>query len=537
MEDLKNLYEYDSLDEQLDNDIYDLFMLTESNDELYDSLDILHEALMLEWETGTGGNNNEKPNEKPGNNNDEDGEDGNNRKPKNKDKEKDPFEKALDNYDRIDKALQSRIQRDYQTNDRIPNVLDKGRSEVPYAPVASQVVVEKYKDLPFPQNIIKFIQAIVTWIKNNILNFIDKFSNIVRSLLGMDAGRSRFTADQLKLKFEDAKVIESKALLNYGKVYNDKAQIRFSDKLNGRYSEAIRNDNYVVRPITVPFNDVNIIQGTLTEANEIERHSEPKEQVVIMIDTSKDLFALKQTLEHFFDLFDNAYGSNDEKLFSVDDLQIMLQVFNDTYNSMFNISKVSAVEISGDLSFGGGIDSGKLKDNLIRTKINTDNLKAAYVMTNKQITTISKIIMNKNLASVGSLGSGYAFLSASTYETMIDIIKVVDERLKEASKMEKKLQKMKSAYDNLVKTLESKRTKLKSVSGIAINYAIERKIDNLYDSARYMSQTVQLRLSTLALYISELNDTRIVLKNINALADNMITSKGMKFFKRLKSAF
>lgn len=257
----------------------------------------------------------------------------------------------------------------------------------------------------------------------------------------------------------------------------------------------------------------------------------------LRLDTSKDLLALRQSLDHFFQLFDNAFGSNDEKLFSVDDLEIMLDLFHRTMDAVWNPSHDTALEIGGSVKFGSdAISAAKLRDNLLRTRINTDQLKQAYVVTNKQINTIAQIIMQKNMLGASQMGVQFAYLSASTYEIMIELLDVINVRLKEASAMEKKLQKMKKSYEKLTNELNRRRTALASVSGMTYTTVIQKRINELFDGSRFMTETVQLRLNTLALYISELNDTRAVLKNLAAVPASATRDiKGM--FGKMKLAF
>lgn len=392
-----------------------------------------------------------------------------------------------------------------------------------YAPLPGVVSVEKIDQMKFPQNIIFFITQFLKWIKNNILNFIDKFSNIVRSLLGLQAGKSRFTEKDLKLNLEKAKKIESKYnVMGYVNTNAYMKDDRFSDSLNGTHSYAPNvkpvslinvSDSDIRSFFNEGFNILDPYDEILTEAE-----FDKVETQVVRIDTSRDLFALKESLEYFFSLFDDAYGSNDERLFSVDDLELMLELFKNTLDSIKNPNTVLPIEVQGKLTFGGdAIDATRLRDNLLRTKINTDKLKEAYVVTNQQINNLSKIIMNKNMLGVSQLGAQYAFLSAATYELLLDMLNIIKERLKEASDMEKKLKKMKSSYESLVRVLEQKRSVLNGMNGMIYTTIIQRKVNDLYDGARYMSQTVQLRLNTLSLYISELNDTRAILTNLAAV--------------------
>ena len=49
-----------------------------------------------------------------------------------------------------------------------------------------------------------------------------------------------------------------------------------------------------------------------------------------------------------------------------------------------------------------------------------------------------------------------------------------------------------------------------------------------------MTQVVQLRLNALSLYISEINDTRSIIKNMNAIGE---ANKKLSFGDKLKNIF
>lgn len=508
----------EALEEQLKEDIDDLLKEQEEQAQFIDSLRILNDAMLFEvLQNGTDNTeDNRQTNTQSNNRNNND------------DHVSTKFGDIMAFYDKMSAEI------DRKAAQRAADTVNAADNSYKPAPLFTRV--EKFSDMKFPQNIIFFITQLLKWIKNNILNFIDKFSNVVRSLLGLEAGKGRFSKEDLKLKFNKAKDIETKYLITGSDAYKNITS--FEDKLNknfdnAEYASEIRNNTKTIQLYDIPLNQARALTEDYNDINIFSNLNEAQQETskVISIDTSKDLFALKQSLEHFYDLFDNAYGSNDEKLFGIEDLEVMIELFKQTYNSLFS-GKVKAIEVSGSLSFESGIDANKLKENLLRTRINTDNLKKAYVVTNKQINNISQIIMSKHLLGAADMGVSFAFLSASTYQIMIDLLDTINVRLREAKQMEKKLAKMKTAYENLVKSLEQRRASINAVSGITMTTVLQRRINELYDGARYMTQTVQLRMSALSLYISELNDTRVVLRNLNTAPED-IFSKHKKFFKNL----
>lgn len=529
------LYE-EFLAEQLEEDIKSLSEDLEENQvQFMDSLDILSEALLIEAQTGDEVTEGEEG-KKGGNGNKESKASGDD--DSKAEKYDNVFKHAMDMYDQMSARAEKKF----------AGAAAKAEEEKAlgsYKPTTQFVQVEKIGDMKFPQNIIFFITQLIKWIKNNILNFIDKFSNIVRSLLGLKAGDSRFSEKDLKLNLAKTREIETKYYVDGTEAYQTKRS--FSDFLNGTRGQQVS----AVKPVSmfdVDYKDVKLFENInifengqlLTEAGDINYNEEDRGHAVkvLRLDTSKDLFALKQSLEHFFELFDNAFGSNDEKLFSVEDLELMLQIFKSTLAAITDANAATkAVEIRGQLSFSGdAINATKLKDNLLRTKINTDNLKQAYVVTNKQINALAQIIMNKNLIGASQMGVQYAFLSASTYEIMIELIQIIDVRLKEAKAMESKLQKMKKSYESLVNVLDKRRAQLNAISGMTYTTVLQRRVNELYDGARYMTQTIQLRLNTLALYISELNDTRAILKNLNAIPESAMR-QNRSLFAKFKALF
>lgn len=403
-----------------------------------------------------------------------------------------------------------------------------------YKPAVGYEVTEKIGDMKFPNNIIFFIKSLVTWIKNNILNFIDKCSNIIRGLLGLSVGRDRFSADDLKLKLAKSKQIENHYLVNTQK--DAYQQVNKTATMIGDAPAEYQASIKPVMMMDVNSKDVSPLFGIREETGEkyvkeagllpltesaalFEAPQGGDERTpIVRLDTTQDLMALRESLNHFFDLYDNAYGSNNEDMFSTVDIQLELALFKDSLDRIEHPSTVNAVKVGNAIDYDGvSVSSQKLRDNLLRTKVNTDNLKSAYTITNQQINAIAKIIANKNLVGITQMGVQYAMLSASTYEIMIDMVGDIDSRIKQAAKTEKDLQKMKDSFSKLADELDRRRTIISAGSTITYTTALERQISDMYDGARYMTQTVQLRLDALALYLSELNDTRAILKNLNAI--------------------
>ena len=445
------------------------------------------------------------------------------------------FTKALELYDKMNDRAAAR------TDDMIKKIINNRNEYNSYPEYTAQpqfVEITSAKDLPFPKNLIFFITQLITWIKRHILNFIDKFSNIIRSLLGLKAAEPKYSKEDLAFKMSKAKTLETK----FGVVTDSNAYKRlenYSDKLNDingydsktKYTSAVAP----VKLLTISPSDVKLLSDDfkITEDQSLtEADNQPVK--VISIDTSTDLYNLKLSLQHFFDLFDNAFGSNDEKLFDTDDVMIVLELIKDAANNLKKGSpSVPELEVNGALT-SNNIDSKRIRDNLIRTKINIDNLKKAYVTTNQQINIIAKIIMNKNLIGVSQMGVQYAFLSSASYKELSELAGIVENRLDEAKQIEKKLVKVKGMFENLTKELEKKRSMLSSVKNFAVTSIAQRNLENLYDSSRYMTQVIQLRLNALTLYVSELDDTRAIIKNMTAITESNLKTS---FVSKLKNLF
>ena len=412
-----------------------------------------------------------------------------------------------------------------QSNDE----LKQNKEDNLYNPISGFQQVTRISEMKFPQNIVFFITQLITWIKNLVLAFIEKFGNSVRLLLGIDKERrkSNFSEEDLKLKLNSVKEIATEYMFN-------PADNRDKDKK--------------VSLISIPADQVEKYTGTygilnasyeLTEAigEKTEKDSASDKAIkqgpdvkVISFDTSKELIDLQHSLEHFVSLYNNAYGSNDEWMFGTDDLELMMNVFKQTYQSIKS-GNVPTYDVAGTLTEVDTIDKNKLRENLIRTNTNTENLKKAYLETAKKIETISGIVGHKQLLGAQSMGIQYGFLSAASYEVMISLTRVINEYLRDAEKNEKKLHKMRDQYSKIAEELGKLRSAMQGVSSIAYTSIYQKRIDNLFMASRYMTQTVTLRLTTLGLYIKELRDIKELLINLNSV--NLVNRNKNKLFKKI----
>lgn len=408
-----------------------------------------------------------------------------------------------------------------------------GRSSIYYSPEPVFTVDQSIKDVGFPQNVFLFIKALVTWIKNHILDIIDKLTNVIRNMLGMSIGPARIKPEDLKFNLVRAQKVQT--YIAAGNVSNLKQATDFTDVLknkpNGHFSEV----NQPVQAITVSSDQIKpLFAGYMPEEIgtallEMNTSADVDHQVVIIsVDTTKDLMDLKEYLNHFFSLFDDAFGSNGEQLFTPQDLQILLVAFKKATDELIHPENQVPIVINGQISLDyNQIDADKVRDNMIRTLSNTNMLKDAYTHTSDQIALIAKVIGDKNIQGVTSMGAQYALLNVSSMNMLIDLVDITDRRLKNAVGLEKQLEKMKAQYLDVVENLNKFHTVNTSLTKVTTQTGLQRKVDNLYNAARYASQTVEYRLSALSLYISELNDVRATLINLNAI--NKVNAKTSKF--------
>lgn len=363
-----------------------------------------------------------------------------------------------------------------------------------YAPVATYTV-QKVGDMKFPANIIFFLKQLGSWIVNIVLYFIEKFKNIIRRLLGDHDSVTKIDMDKLKLNLNKTKEIETVSTsMRIGKMNDIIAARKLKDA------------------------DVVLMEGLTDFVIKKDLPKDPeKERVIVTLDLSKDLESLRLLVNHFYELFDNAYGSFNEKLFDSTDLKLILEIFNDTLSNIKNGNPAREVSISGNVTEVSAVNAARVKENLITTNSNIEQLKLAYVQTAAKIKDVVKIINSKELLMLSDLGIDYKLLTSSTIRQMMDILKSIPVRLKEAAKMEKQLDKVKKEYDVLVRKLAEAQRSVMSLSNITYTSTYAKRMNDLFVASRYMTDIVTLRLSGLGLYIKELKDVRDILAQLNGI--------------------
>jgi hypothetical protein len=415
-----------------------------------------------------------------------------------------------------------------ETLSNVFSFISKGENlrDIPdYQPVVGHATVQKISEMKFPENIIFFFQQLMSWIVGLIKKFISFFTNAVQRLFGLGEGEKY--EDDIRLNLQRSKKIESLAMpLSNQKDYATK-----------------RNFPKAVSLVGFDINDFEKLQSLFEEpqyASSLDRSGaksvstedkEGKQVKAIDINISKEMEGIHQLLQYFFNLFDNSYGSNREHLFGTEDLEMLMQLFQATIKDLGE-GTVSTTALSGKLTSMQLLSADKLKDNLIRTKVNTDNLKKVYVEIQESITNMLAILSHKQLIAAEGLGVSYRFYSASTYVQMVKILDAVKPRVKQAEQMEKDLKKMQAIFDKLVVQLGKQRQVLLGFGQVTYTSVYQRKISELFDASRYVSQTISLRLATLGLFIRQIKDIQESIYNVNAINSrnkDFLTSRAFQF--------
>lgn len=356
--------------------------------------------------------------------------------------------------------------------------------------------VQKISDMKFPQNIIFFIKQLISWIHRVVIFFIESFKNILRGFVG--AKKKEIDPEKLKLQLVKTKKLE---------------QIEMLPLTPGKAAAPIK---------AVQFNakDLSLFQPILTEGLfDVDIFKDKKEEpisrtpVAISIDLSKDLISLKQLVQHFYDLFDNSYGSNNEALFETTDLELLLNIFKETISDV-KAGRTQTYEVGENLAEVDAVNYDRIKENLYRTATNIENLKKAYVTTSSRINDIAKIINHKELLMATNMGASFRWLTATTLTEMINILNTLKPRLKRAERLEADLEKMQKAYGKVSEQLQKLQIQLNAISNVTYTTVYQRKVTNLFNSAKAMSQVITLRLTGLGMYIRELKSVEDIIETL-----------------------
>jgi hypothetical protein len=373
----------------------------------------------------------------------------------------------------------------------------KEANDTEYVPVAGLSLTQDFFSFKFPQNIMFLIGRIVDWIQRVVVHFIAKFKNIINVILGHETKKLTDAEKDIALRFTKTKELEK--VIALPKLTGEKTKFATAYQANS-------GDIVNFRPLGIT---------EAVDQPELEKKISDR-QIIISVDISKDLISLEQLLQHFFDLFDNALGSNGEDLFGTDDLKLMLDIFKDTIDSVKNYRTIS-YEIGGNAVEATPIDARRMHDNLQRTHVNTQNLRNAYTQTSEAIKRVSTVLTQKQLLMATQMGAEFAFLSSATYARMKSILDIIKPRIKTADKLYKNLDKMRDTYGKIANDLSQFTKKIGAFSSMSYVSAYQKKVSNLFDSARYVTQIIGLRMNALAAYIVNLRNVQEMIISINRI--------------------
>lgn len=404
--------------------------------------------------------------------------------------------------------------------------------EMEYAPTAI-FANQSVKDMRFPENIIFFIGQLIKWIKNVILFFVAKFINLIRRLTmsserqidvkfpGLDLTRPKVIDDNIKT----VSLTDKPSKINLVKV-GDK-EIGILDRML-REGFILSEDCYTKENLEVLeearsftpglFDDILKSKEDMSDlGGAAGKEMNFKGAYIVSIDFSKDIEDLKLLIQHFYDLFDNAYGSNSEKLFDTQDLEVVLDLIKNQFQRIKNGDAATTYTLGGSASQIEAVNVYKVKDNLILTNSNITALKKAYQETAAKIRNIGTVINGKEMLALSQYGVQYKVLTKSTLIAMKSILDTLPTRVKQAKKMEHGLIKMKRAYEKVIVKLEEAQRAVIGVSSIVFTSPYQRQVNDLISSTRFMSDIITLRLSGLGLYLKELQDTRDIIKMLTGI--------------------
>lgn len=376
-------------------------------------------------------------------------------------------------------------------------------------PVPDMTMKPKVSD-----NIRMFLTSIITWIKNILVRLLEFIKKNFASLfgLGYKAPEEKASLDisEIMKKEREAYAIErSYSSFAPGVKGNPIGHIDLTNAKN-RHVLNISDDEFK----NIVFDQINVSESEKL----LEAETETPHVPTIYLDPSRDLFALREALNHFFKLFDESIGSNGEKLFETADIEILFNNFAAVKKQLEFGDTSAYADLGGKLSRLDIVSPDRLRDNLIRTKINIDNLMKAYEDTNNIISNILQGIAAKNYQGAVLYPSTYKLLSSATYKQMVEILKVVNKRIATAKVLNKNLTKYQTKFTQLTQELEQLRGQYMQLGS---NYyapsILQKEISNLFLAAKYVTQTIMLRFTALSLYTKVLEETKGAMRNLNLL--------------------
>lgn len=391
-----------------------------------------------------------------------------------------------------------------------------------FASISSHATKPRYDyDGPIPDmtkkrstgdNIRLFLGTIIDWIKNIITRIVEWFKKVFSSMFGFSYNapdkKTDISFNSLMQKAKDADSLN--------KSFNSFGNTGYIDLSSSKVRNVLGVEDDKVKNLI--FDKINHESANLQEKNNSNEEVQTKPVPVAYLDPSKDLFALREALNHFFRLFDDSVGSNGEKLFETDDLELLFKSFFAVQQALEDGNTDAYSDFGGKLTKLQLVAPDRLRDNLVRTKINTDKLSNAYQETQRIITNILQVIAQKNYQGSVLAPSTYKLISSASFKQMAEIIKVLDSRIKSSKNLEKNLGKMQDKYTKLTRELEKLRGQYLTLgSGYYAPSILQKEIGDLFVAAKYVTQTIMLRFATLGLYVKVLRETKDAIYNLNLI--------------------
>jgi hypothetical protein len=244
-------------------------------------------------------------------------------------------------------------------------------------------------------------------------------------------------------------------------------------------------------------------QLTINEDNSLTEA--PSSTKFVVVDVSKQIFELNVAIDHFFKLFDNAFGTNGEHLYDDSDLLALSKLIKITVKNVEKGQLFPTENEFGDVRLEHGISRDKAKQNLNNTKVNTDKLRSAYLNTANIIQNLLQTIATKQAQTTTSLASMSLF-NKMTNKQLKALAKKVTPRLKQAEKMYKNLNKMITKFKKISSKISEKQFNIQKLAAVSFTTPDVRLLQDYFQTVRMLIQTTDLRMSALAIYIKEMRD-------------------------------
>lgn len=400
----------------------------------------------------------------------------------------------------------------------IPSIYDQSTGKWIENPSYNRVKAPKVFQYKKIDSVVGFITGIVTWIKNVLLNLINYFTRGIRMALHIDTDAKANEYKEInpfKIMAQAKKAAAVERQYGFGtlKIGNNNGESidkyigdQLKNYISAQQGEEIINsmqESFILHEDDDDKNNKDDKYPSLKKINQSYGY-------LVNIDVSKEIRQLKEVLNHFFNLFDEAVGSNGEKLFETTDLEMLLSAIGTMKNSL---AMGQATHFDGYKA--KLLDSTKLKDNLLRTKVNCDKLNKAFSETQQIVDLVIKKINTSTTMQATYEPSRFVLLSSATLLGLADVAKLLQARKKSAEKLSKNLEKLGNEYSKVVGELSVLRQQWISVgSNVTMQSDLELATAELFESGKAVFQTLMLRFTSLTNYIQIITNTEDLIINL-----------------------